>query len=409
VTETVTAPPGETADSTALPARAHTPEVGSVAPGARAFPDGSGSMSTDPHWPATIAFVGAGRAGAALAVAVTAAGGDVVAIASRELGRAAALAALVGARQAPTALAAIRAADLTFLTVPDAAIAEVAASVAAGGTALRGRGVVHCAASLGIEALAALRPTGAAAGCLHPFQALAGVESAPLLRGAPMLIEADPALQAALLRLVGGLGGRPVELRPGSRALYHAAAVLAGNAPLALLAAAAELLVAAGLEQTDAEEALISLMEGALANARRVGPRAALTGPVERGDAATVAAHLAALAERPETDALYRAVSLELLRLAGAAGHGEMAALLEDRTTHPDRAPKGRTPIETAEAGGNREGEAGVRAERRLCAGGSSNAAEQRTRHASQGVPTSVPQRSTTPASPPTTEDPTCQ
>ena len=62
------------------------------------------------------------------------------------------------------------------------------------------------------------------------------------------------------------------------------------------------------------------LMEGAIANARRAGPRAALTGPVARGDAATVAAHLAALAGPPDADALYRAVAREIVRLAGTEG-----------------------------------------------------------------------------------------
>lgn len=283
-------------------------------------------------WPATIAVVGAGRAGGALAAALAAAGHPVTAIAGRDPGRAGLLAARVGARPAPTPLAAILAADLTFLTVPDTAVAGVAASVAAGGTDLSGHGVAHCSASLGLEALAALRVTGATIGCLHPFQALAGVESAPLLRGALMAIEADPALQAPLRGLADDLGGRPIELTPGTRALYHAAAVLAGNAPLALLSAATELLVAAGLEPPAAEEALVSLMEGALANARRVGPRAALTGPVVRGDTATVAAHLEALRKRPDTAALYRALTQAILLLAGEGGREEISALLEDRT-----------------------------------------------------------------------------
>ena len=80
-----------------------------------------------------------------------------------------------------------------------------------------------------------------------------------------------------LRRLAEELGGRPIELAPGTRALYHAAAVLAGNAPLALLSAASELLVAAGLEPEIAEQGPLALMEGALANARRVGPRAAVS------------------------------------------------------------------------------------------------------------------------------------
>ena len=408
MTETVTAPRGEMAAPRAAPSGAPVPEA-AAAP-------------AQPAWPATIAVVGAGRAGGALAIALTSAGRSVVAVASRDAGHAAVLAAGVGARAAPTALAAISAADLTLFTVPDAAIAGVAASVAESGPDLRGRAVVHCSASLGIGALAALRPTGASLGCLHPFQALAGAESAPLLRGALMAIEADPALEAPLRRLAEDLGGQPIELRPGTRALYHAAAVLAGNAPLALLSAASELLVAAGLEQPAAEEALIGLMEGALANARRVGPRAALTGPVVRGDTGTVAAHLEALKERPDTASLYRALTQAILLLAGEEGREEISDMLN----------------------GHREGGAGLRAERRLCADGSSNAAapgspadpdpwggDQRAPSASQGArtpvpersaspdppsaaeasaqPASGPQRSTTPASPLTTEDPTCQ
>ena len=408
MTETVTAPRGEMAAPRAAPSGAPVPEA-AAAP-------------AQPAWPATIAVVGAGRAGGALAIALTSAGRSVVAVASRDAGHAAVLAAGVGARAAPTALAAISAADLTLFTVPDAAIAGVAASVAESGPDLRGRAVVHCSASLGIGALAALRPTGASVGCLHPFQALAGAESAPLLRGALMAIEADPALEAPLRRLAEDLGGQPIELRPGTRALYHAAAVLAGNAPLALLSAASELLVAAGLEQPAAEEALIGLMEGALANARRVGPRAALTGPVVRGDTGTVAAHLEALKERPDTASLYRALTQAILLLAGEEGREEISDMLN----------------------GHREGGAGLRAERRLCADGSSNAAapgspadpdpwggDQRAPSASQGArtpvpersaspdppsaaeasaqPASGPQRSTTPASPLTTEDPTCQ
>ena len=314
MTETVTAPRGEMAAPRAVPSGAPAPEA-AAAP-------------AQPAWPATIAVVGAGRAGGALAIALTSAGRSVVAVASRDAGRAAVLAARVGARPAPTALAAVSAADLTLLTVPDAAIAGVAASVVESGPDLRGRAVVHCSASLGIGALAALRPTGASLGCLHPFQALAGAESAPLLRGALMAIEADPALEAPLHCLAEDLGGRPIELAPGTRALYHAAAVLAGNAPLALLSVASELLVVAGLEPDIAEQGLLALLEGALANARRVGPRAALTGPVVRGDTATVARHLEALHEHPDADALYRALTREIVRLAGPEGREEISEML---------------------------------------------------------------------------------
>jgi len=302
-------PPPET------PARAWPPDVSEPSPGAG-------------NPPATLAFVGAGRAAGALAVAAAAAGHQVAAVASRDPTDATELAGRVGARAVPSALAAVRAAQVTFLTVPDAEVTAVASAVAASGAALRGRGVVHCSASLGVDALASLRVTGAAVGSLHPLQALAGAGSAPLLRGALMAIDADPVLRNPLHRLVRDLGGLPVALPAAARALYHAAAVLAGNAPLALLAAATEMLAAAGLDPRTAERGLMALMEGALANARRAGPRAALTGPVARGDAATVAAHLAALADRPDADAIYRAVAREIVRLAGTEGREELVDLL---------------------------------------------------------------------------------
>jgi len=334
----------------------------------------------------TVALVGAGRAGGALAVALAAAGHPVVAITGRDPGRAAALAGRVGARPVSTALAAIRAADLTFLTVPDSAVTPVATSIAATGADLRGRGIVHCSASLGIEAVAALRSAGAAVGCLHPLQALAGAESAPLLRGALFAIDADPVLAAPLRQIALDIGGVPVTLPGGARPLYHAAAVLAGNAPLALVGAATELLVAAGLDPSTAEQGLLALMEGAIANARRLGSRQALTGPVERGDTATVARHLAALKDRPDADALYRAVAREIVRLAGAEGREQITDMLDAK----------------------QQGDVGVRAERRFATGAGRNRAETRAPSAGQGDRTPGPARHTTPTSPLSPEDSTC-
>ena len=370
--------------------------------------------------PATLAFVGAGRAAGALAAASVAAGLRVVAVASRDPLHADALAGRVGARAVPSALAAMRAAGITFLAVPDAAVSAVAASVAASGAALRGRGVVHCSGSLGVGALAALRVTGAAVGSLHPLQALAGTEAAPLLRGSLMAVDGDPTLRASLHRLVLDLGGLPVALPAGARALYHAAAVLAGNAPLALLATATDLLEAAGLDPRTAEDGLLALMEGAMANARRAGPRAALTGPVARGDAATVATHLAALAGRPDVEALYRAVAREIVRLAGTDGREDIARLLDQADPPIHRAPEGRTPPCSASARGRRQRDAGVHVERRLGGGrgalppfaagqaATPEVAEPRAPSAGQGARTPGPKRDITPTSCSDAEDPTC-
>jgi predicted short-subunit dehydrogenase-like oxidoreductase (DUF2520 family) len=181
----------------------------------------------------------------------------------------------------------------------------VAASIAASGVSLRGRGVVHLGARFSPEIIASLRVTGADVGVLHPLQALAGPDSASLLEGAYFRIDAGGLLRQRLLGLVSALHATELEIDPAQAPLYHAAAVLAGNAPLALLAEATRLLEAAGVSPEVAHAALAALLEGAAHNARRAGAAAALTGPVARGDQDAIAAHLDALAAYPEARDLY--------------------------------------------------------------------------------------------------------
>jgi predicted short-subunit dehydrogenase-like oxidoreductase (DUF2520 family) len=275
-----------------------------------------------------LAFIGAGRAGSALARALTDAGHRVVAVHSRTPAHAAELAASTGARVVPTALAAVQMADITFATVPDSELMGVAAEIAGTGAALPGRSLVHCSATHGPEVLGAARLTAAEVGAFHPLQALAGVRSAALLRGSGFVVEAPEPLRATLLGLVGDLGGHALDLPPGGRTLYHAAAVLAGNAPLALLARATSLLEEAGVDRADAHRALAALLAGAASNATTAGPASALTGPVVRGDAQTVARHLDALNADPTTRELYRRLALESLALAGPEGREAVADAL---------------------------------------------------------------------------------
>ena len=279
--------------------------------------------------PPRLSFIGAGRAGSTLAAAARAAGWDVVAIASSRRQSAGRLADAVGAAVARTPGEAARAADLTFVTVPDPHIAAVAARIAASGMGLRGRGVVHCSASLGPEPLAAVRQAGARTGVAHPLQALCGAGSVPLLQGAYFRIEAGLELRPVLEHFVVAVGGKPLTVATASRALYHAAAVLAGNAPLALLARATHLLEEAGIDAATANAALSRLLEGAAANAGLAGPQRALTGPVARGDAATVQAHLDALATEPGILDLYLRLAEETLALAGIAGREDVKAVLD--------------------------------------------------------------------------------
>lgn len=283
----------------------------------------------------TLSFVGAGRAGRVLATAARNAGYEVVAVASRTPAHAAALAEAVGATHVETPIRAARAADITFLTVPDAAVTRVATSIAASGTALGGRGIVHCSGAHSTAAIAAVRQVAGMAGAVHPLQALTLDSDPAILRGAFFSIEADPGLQLHLDAMVKAVGGIPFAApASGDRALYHAAAVLAGNAPLALLARAAGLLETAGVEAAVASEALATLLEGAARNVRRLGPQAALTGPVVRNDAETVARHLDALRDDEATRRLYLMLARDTLELAGGAGREAVATVL-DRNEAP--------------------------------------------------------------------------
>jgi predicted short-subunit dehydrogenase-like oxidoreductase (DUF2520 family) len=153
-----------------------------------------------------------------------------------------------------------------------------------------------------------------------------------------------------LERMVQDLGAIPFRAPSGDRALYHAAAVLAGNAPLALLARASELLTAAGVDAAIAGPALAGLLEGAARNARRLGPRAALTGPVVRNDPTTVSSHLEALRGDPQTQQLYHRLARETLRTAGATGRDQVAELL-GAAPRPGRTPAPRpAPARSAAA-----------------------------------------------------------
>ena len=277
-----------------------------------------------------LAFIGAGRAGSALATALAAAGYRVAAVHSRTPAHAQRLATALGAEVVDTALAAARRADITFMTVPDGEIVRVGATIAATGMPLPDRSLVHCSATHSPEVLAAARLTTASVGSFHPLQALAGQSSAPLLAGTSFVLDGPTPLRALLATLVADLGGHVLDVPVRARALYHAAAVLAGNAPLALLARATDILEDAGVERAAAHRALAALLGGAASNAAAAEPTAALTGPVVRGDAATVARHLDVLSADPTTRELYRRLGLEMLALAGPGGRENVADALAD-------------------------------------------------------------------------------
>ncbi|MCH7607904.1 MAG: DUF2520 domain-containing protein [Chloroflexi bacterium] len=290
----------------------------------------------------SVGFIGAGRVASTLAPALAAAGYRVAAVASRTSASAERVAALVPGAASPdvqSAQGVADAAELVFLTTSDGAIGPVAG-------ALRwrdGQAVVHCSGALTLDPLAAARKYGALVGSWHPFQtfvAPGGAEgTSATLAGVTFGIEADAGLYERLAELARRVGGVALPVPAGARVLYHAASVMSCGYLTTLLHEAEALWKRAGLPPEAAGAAIGVLAETTLANLRRAGAEAALSGPTSRGDEATVRLHLDAVAARaPELLPLYAAVSARSAVLAEEAGRpvGETdwAALFAEYATH---------------------------------------------------------------------------
>ena len=291
-----------------------------------------------------VLIVGAGGLARAAARAWGRSGTIDVTVAARRPAAAAAIArGARGVRAVASIEEAARDAGIVLLAVPDGAIASVARALAAARTSWRGVVVLHAAGAQGPGLLRALAARGAATGVLHPLAAL-GKAGDTVLEGSAARIEGAAAAVRAAKRLAAAAGLRPLRARSlasaEGRLAYHAAASLASNDVVALLASAERLLISRGVPAPRARAALATLAAGAVAQVRRFGPLGAMTGPAVRGDGPTLRSHLALLdAADPEAGAAHRALSLRLARLAGEAGRLDAAAV---RTLRRDLA-RGRT------------------------------------------------------------------
>jgi len=277
----------------------------------------------------TLGFVGSGRAARSLARSLARRGHRLVI--ARRGDSAERLSADLGAELA-AAEEVLASADLTILAVPDGKVARLAEGLAVDAAAGKQRVVLHLAGSLGLEALRPLAQAGYATAAMHPLQVLSGWRIPP---GTTFAVEADAAARPLVARLVADLNGVEIELPAGARVAYHAAAVIAANLGMTLLAEAVDLLDQLGIDRGEALQGLSGLVRGGLEASLDSGLPAALTGPVTRGDVGTVAAHLEALAGDPELQAAYRAVSglaLRQVRKDGrpATGGEAVAELLEE-------------------------------------------------------------------------------
>ncbi len=252
---------------------------------------------------ARVGFIGAGRVGTGLSLALSRCGYEVTGVAGR----------------APREKEKVfELSELVFLTVPDDSLESVAREFHWHGK----KSAIHCSGATELSIFEAAKGAGARVGGFHPLQMFADPEVAARgLKGCAIAIEAEEPLAGTLLRMVEDLGARPLRVPAGGRAAYHAGAHYAGPFIAALLSEAVAIWARLGIREDDALAALIPLARGSTDAIAHSGLPLAMAGSVARGDVQTLKRHLDALgALDPQMREFYCRVALRTVPLALAAG-----------------------------------------------------------------------------------------
>jgi len=212
--------------------------------------------------------------------------------------------------------AAIDGSDFIIISVPDQAVTRVAQTLADADIYLHGKTVAHTSGVLTSAALCPLNTTGAHLLSLHPLQTIAHpVQGCRLLQNAVITLEGPIEATKLAQSWIRSWGGQSRIIQAEDKARYHAAAVLASNAVVALMSVIAQIAPFDG-----ALEAYLPLLRGAVENLEMMGLPNALTGPVERGDLETVTTHLRALQDNPTALRIYQTLGQATVTLARTKG-----------------------------------------------------------------------------------------
>jgi predicted short-subunit dehydrogenase-like oxidoreductase (DUF2520 family) len=270
-----------------------------------------------------IAVIGAGRVGSALGAALRRAGHEIVAASAiSDASRRRAQALLPDVEIMPPDEAAV-VADFVLLAVPDDALGPLVSGLATAAAWRAGQLAAHTSGAHGIAILDPAVQHGVLPLALHPVMTFAGrPEDVDRITGATFGVTAPADARPVAESLVVEMGGEPVWVPEEARSLYHAALSIASNHLVTLVNDAVSLLTDAGV----AEPARITapLLSASLDNALRLGD-AALTGPVARGDTATVATHVRTLAAAAP-DLLPSYLALARRTAARAEASGQLSA-----------------------------------------------------------------------------------
>ena len=264
-------------------------------------------------------ILGAGQVGVGLFRALRAVGVDVLGLHSHRASPAATSSGTLPANlgDANTVIVAVRDEQI------DDALAELVDATTSSGRRRLASGtvVVHTSGGAEPALIPRMSEFGLSGGTFHPLVPFSNPERMPeLLSKAWIGIDGDDPARATSRRLAGQLGARTLEIPPGTKSFYHAAAVISSNFPVVLAAVATGILTDAGIPERSAQRAVHSLMEAAVSNIADTPPGDALTGPIVRGDVETVHRHLQALRHNPDARALYRRMSFAALEIAKSRG-----------------------------------------------------------------------------------------
>jgi predicted short-subunit dehydrogenase-like oxidoreductase (DUF2520 family) len=276
-----------------------------------------------------IAIIGAGKVGIVLGCVLRRKGFDVVAMASRRASSLETARRYIGEGPLYTTdngEAASRG-DVVAVTTQDRGIRQVASRLAAENGQFDGKLFFHTSGAHTSEELAPLDEKGALLGSLHPLQTFPDIDAAiAALPQTYIFIEGEEKALPVLELLATHIGARAVVIAREHKVLYHLSAVFVCNLLSALLYAGEDVMERIGIGL----EPFFPIIGATLRNIEAKGPLASLTGPVARGDAGTVASHLAALTGMPLHGDVYRSLSLVALDMArkrGAVTHEQEEAI----------------------------------------------------------------------------------
>ncbi len=269
-----------------------------------------------------ISIIGAGRLGTSLGAALSKKGYRIKSFSCRTSLSAEESRMIIGEGKATTDnIQTARSGDIIVLCLPDEEILNVTDELAAARIHWSEKFIFHCSGLLSSEVLKPLKTKGALTASIHPVQSFAHKRTPPdQFENIYFGLEGEPKALEESQKIIQKLGGRSLIIEAGNKALYHTACSIASNFFVVLLDTASSLLQQVGLQEEQSFQVLLPLVKGTLHNVKKFDIHASLTGPVIRGDKASVEKHLEALRKFPPFYEMYRRLAFQALEIASRKG-----------------------------------------------------------------------------------------